>query len=364
LVASWNAAVRERGNTLLYRRSFLRLALSGAIGSMVGCGSRVRQHPAGSAAVWVERESYLMGTLLRGLVAAPTREAGLEALEHVFDAVRRLEAVLSTWRSDTQMSLLNSSPAGVAVSVSPELAALLGEVWTWSEATAGAFDPAVGALIDAWDLRGAGRRPSASDLEGARRASGLGRFEWVAGSGTVKRQHADAWIDTGAFGKGATLREAEQVLRDRGIETALLDFGGQVLTLGSPGEQNGWPVAGEHPSERQDAVTSLRLRDRSAATSSASERFVEPDGERLGHILDPRTGRPVPAWGSVTVVAADAMAADVLSTALFVLGPEEGMQFAATLEDIGALFLVEQDGALDARWNAALEPYRVAGSPL
>ncbi|NIR42426.1 MAG: FAD:protein FMN transferase, partial [Gemmatimonadetes bacterium] len=81
----------------------------------------------------------------------------------------------------------------------------------------------------------------------------------------------------------------------------------------------------------------LRLADVSASTSGASERFVEVDGQRLGHVLDPRSGRPVAAWGSATAVAADPMVADLVSTAVFVLGPEAGLRWAESFDDIGVL---------------------------
>lgn len=179
-------------------------------------------------------------------------------------------------------------------------------------------------------------------------------------AGTAARRDAAAWIDTGGYGKGAALRAVERALRGAGIRSALLDFGGQVLALGGPEREPAWPVAVAHPARRHEVAARLRLRDRSAATSSASERFVEPDGTRLGHILDPRTGRPVPAWGSVTVVAADPLVADILSTALFVLGPRHGMAWAENREDVGVLFLIEQGDTVIARWNRALEPYRAS----
>jgi thiamine biosynthesis lipoprotein len=97
----------------------------------------------------------------------------------------------------------------------------------------------------------------------------------------------------------------------------------------------------------------------SAATSAASERFVEIEGVRYGHILDPRTGRPVDAWGSVTVVMEDPLAADAVATALFVMGPEAGLAWAREREDVGALFLMEGPDGIEVAWNDAMEPWLV-----
>lgn len=308
--------------------------------------------------VWVEREAYLMGTTLRGRVLAPWREAGLEAIERAFAEVRRQEALLSSWRDDSELARVNRAPPGAPVRPDPELRALMDEVRRWSDSTGAAFDPAIGALVDAWDLRGEGRRPAAVELRRAREASGWRVFALDSARGTVTRGDSLGWIDTGAFGKGAALRGVRGELEAAGIPAALFDFGGQVLAHGAPPGEAGWEVAVAHPSRRQEPFTVLLLRDRSASTSSSSERWVEEGGERLGHILDPRTGRPVPAWGSVTVVAEDPLAADALSTALFVMGPEEGMRWARDREAVGVLFLVERGGVVEARWNAGLEPYR------
>lgn len=322
-----------------------------------GCHGHAR--PAGpESRVWVEREAFLMGTLLRVQVAAPSRTAALAATESAFAEVRRLEGLLSTWQPETEVQRLNTARVGETVRLAPEVFVLLRTAVAWADSTGGAFDPVVGALIDAWQLRGRGRVPGEADLAAALAASGIHRLVLDSVAGTALRRDSAAWVDTGGFGKGAALRAVERVLRGSGVRSALVDFGGQVLALGEAAEGGAWPVAVAHPTRRREPATWLRLRNRSAATSSASERFVEPNGERFGHILDPRTGRPVPAWGSVTVVAADALVADIVSTALFVLGPRHGMEWAQGREDVGVLFLIEQESTVTAWWNEAMEPYR------
>jgi thiamine biosynthesis lipoprotein len=187
------------------------------------------------------------------------------------------------------------------------------------------------------------------------------RFELREPGDIAVRRDSLAWLDTGGFGKGVALRAAEEALRAAGISSAFLNFGGQVLALGTvDGEDRIVTVA--HPSLRDEEVLRLKLRDRSASTSSQSERWVEVAGRRLGHVLDPRTGEPVAAWGSVTVVAEDPAVADMVSTALLVLGPEAGARWAEDRRDLGVLFLIERDGTLIRRWNRALEPFLVTES--
>jgi len=306
----------------------------------------------------VERESFLMGTTLRIGVAAQDRAGGIAAIESAFNAVRKIDGLLSTWRDDSEIAQLNRAPVGAPVRLSGELHALLREAAHWSRATGGAFDPAVGALVDAWDLRGAGRIPSADQLAAASVATGLGRFALSDTGVTAVRLDAAAWLDTGGFGKGVALREAARALRGAGIESAILNFGGQVLALGSgAGDEVIVPVA--HPLRRSEAVLRLRLQGRSASTSSQSERTLTVGGRRVGHILDSRSGEPVPPWGSVTVVARDPAVADMLSTALLVLGPEAGARWAERRSDVGVLFLLQRDGRVLPRWNRAMEAFLV-----
>ena len=308
---------------------------------------------------WVEREAYLMGTTLRVAIDARERGAGIRVIEDVFAEVRRLDAILSTWRDDSEIAALNHAPPGRKVELSAELARVLAEVADWSRATEGAFDPAVGPLIDAWGLRGKGRVPTPGERATAVAATGLGRFELDAAGRSAARRDSLAWLDTGGFGKGAALRAAERVLRARGVEHALLNFGGQVLALGDAAEGGAWTVPVAHPSHREQPVARLELRDGSVSTSAQSERGVTVAGRRFGHIVDPRTGEPVAPWGSVTVVARDALVADVLSTGLLVMGPEAALRWAEDREDIGVLVLIEREGRLVQRWNRAMARYLV-----
>jgi thiamine biosynthesis lipoprotein len=322
-----------------------------------------RVAPAAWKPLVVERETYLMGTLLHVEVEAPDRPSGLGAIESVFREVQRLDDLLSTWREDTELSHLNRAPVGQAVPASAEILGLLGQARRWRDETQGAFDPGLGSLIDAWDMRGEGRRPSPEELNLALAASGLDLFDLDVEGGTLRRTREGSWIDSGAFGKGAALRTARAALTGLGIRSALLDFGGQVLAMGGGQEGSGRSVAIAHPARRHEPAALIRLTDASASTSGQSERALEVDGCRLGHILDPRSGFPVPAWGSVTVVAADPLAADALSTALFVLGPEDALRWARDRPDVGVLVLVERDGRLQAGWNAALGAHVIELAP-
>lgn len=317
--------------------------------------------PTGPASV--VREGVAMGTVLRVEVRGDSgRIPALAASEAVFREVERVEALLSTWRPESPLSRLNRAPVGLAQPVPHEIRGLLERALAASRATGGAFDPRVGALVDAWDLRGAGRAPTSRELASALGAAGAKGIT-LGADGFVR--HVDAaWMDAGGFGKGAALAGAADSLRALGVAAARVSLGGQLLLLGAPrGDERGWTVGVSHPSRRQEPVAELRIRDASVATSGTSERGVTVDGHRMGHLLDPRTGEPSPAWGSVTVVSPDPLEADILSTALYVLGPDAGMAWARDLQDVGVLFLILDDGSLKSLWNPAMERWLPAPIP-
>ena len=298
--------------------------------------------------VWVERTGWLMGTPLSITLAAETPEAGVRGIEAAFDSVRTLEAVLSTWRDDSDLTRINAAPVDVSLPVAAPLVGLLARASAWTRETAGAFDPGVGPLIAAWDLRGAGRRPGPSELTAARSASGIARFALDTARGTIRRLVAGAGLDAGGFGKGAALDAAAGAIRSLRAQGALLDFGGQILAMGADPNARPWTVRVADPRDRSRVAATLLLSDRSAATSAQSERFVTVAGERLGHVLDPRTGHPVPPWGGVTVVHEEALTADILSTALFVMGPDAGLDWSEA-RGVAALFLIAGSDRLIAR---------------
>jgi thiamine biosynthesis lipoprotein len=294
-----------------------------------------------------------MGTVLRIEVAAPSRTSALAASEAAFRAVQRVDGAISSWRRDSDVGRLNASAARRPVHA-PELIALIDELTTWSVDTEGAFDPVVGALIEAWDLRGAGRYASAEDVVAALRRTGLRHLRVDAAHDALQWTVDGAWLDAGGFGKGLALRVARAALDSAGVTAARLDFGGQTLATGSDRHAS-WLVGVAHPDRRSHSVAALRLQNASAATSGQSERHRELDGQVVGHIVDPRTGYPVSPWGSVTVVSADPMVADIVATALFVMGPDAAMAWARERQDVGVLALEVVDDVLVRRTNQIME---------
>lgn len=297
----------------------------------------------------VVRRLTSMGTGLSVEVVAEDRTTALRASERAVRTLEATEARLSTWLDDSELARLNAAPVGAPLEISSELASELSRARALWLLTDGAFDPAVGALVKAWDLRGPGRLPSQEELEAALEGSSLRHLTL---EGTVAtRRHAGLRVEEGGFGKGAGLDRALEALRSAGARSAALDLGGQVALLG-PGP---FEVQVTHPRQRDQVVLTLDVPAGSVATSGNSERGRIVDGVPIGHLLDPRTGSPAPDFGSVTVWAPSALEADALSTALFVLGPDAALELASKLTDVEALVLVLQpDGQLTAQYTPGL----------
>lgn len=301
--------------------------------ALAGCASA-----AGPERAVAERRLGMMGTSLEIAVESGSREAALAASERAVQALEAAEARLSTWRDDTELARLNGAPAGVAQTLSPALAADLGAARRCWEETDGAFDPAVGALVRAWDLRGKGRVPSPAER---RHAVEAGRMDGLRLDGrTAVRERAGLVLEEGGFGKGAGLADALAVLSaDPAVLRASLNLGGQIAVF-DRGTGERWDVPVADPERRDRAVISLSIDRGSVSTSGNSE--------RPGHLLDPRTGEPAPDFGSLTVWAEDPLRADCLSTGLYVLGPDRALAWAESHPGVEVLVLRREGEQLQA----------------
>lgn len=289
----------------------------------------------------VVRDAYLMGTRVHLAAYAPTRPTGLATLESALHVLEDSERELSTWRTDSKLSALNRHPVGAAWPASARLCRLFSDLVDWHTVTGGAFDPAIGSLLAAWDVHGEGAIPDPEHLARARAAAGLPLFSLDRQGCTLTRRGL-VTIDAGAFGKGEALDRVETAL---GAGPWLVDLGGQVSVGGPAASGRGWDVAVAHPLHRLRPYLHVRLTMGSLSTSAGSERDVAVGRTRVGHILDPRTGQPAEFNGSVSVWHRRALAADVLSTALYVMGPEHGFQWAQA-RGLAAAYLIVEDGAV------------------
>lgn len=267
-----------------------------------------------------------------------------EAVALTRAACERVEIAANEWRDDSPLAAVNRAAGdGEAIPVPPDLGALLTRSVELSRTTRGAFDPTWAALWHTWsDLGTPPRVPDAATIEAQRALVGVEGL--VVGAGTARLTRAGMAVGLGAIAKGWALDRAADALGEAGVADFSLSAGGQVRAEGHPAPDQPWRVGLRVPrpgaTETFGAVT---LESGSVSTSGDYERYVEIDGVRYGHVLDPRTGWPATGARSATVIAGDGTTADAWSTALLVLPVAEGIALATSTPGIDAI-VVDRDG--------------------
>lgn len=280
-----------------------------------------------------------MGTRFSLEIVAPDRSVAEMAFAAARDEVERIEQLLSDYRPSSELSRLNRERA---VTLDPELFALLVRVGELVGATRGSFDPAVGALVDAWGFRsGRFRVPADSTLTRLVEGSGWRHLRLESTDRRAVLTHRGVRLDPGAFGKGYAAERVVDVLLRHGLTCALVDAGQSTWrALGPPPDADGWIISLPSPDGVHRTVS---LVHESLATTGASTRRFELAGTTFGHVIDPRTGHPAPAGRLVFVRATSALDADALSTALYVAAPGDAASILGPFS--GASALLFDDGA-------------------
>lgn len=290
----------------------------------------------------VEREEarYVMGTLATVRATAPDEAAAFAALDAAWGAFAQVDARMSTWRDDSDLSSVNAGAAAGPVAVPPDLARVVAAALRVADDSGGAFDPTVLPLLRAWGLNGgAPREPDPGELAAILAAIGARHVQVDTLAGTIRFHRAGVALDLGGIAKGHALDAARTAMTAAGAVAGVLDLGGNLLVFGHAGRHAGIV----DPGDPARTVATVPVADAAVATSGQYERHVEIDGRVRGHILDPRTGLPVERQGSVTIVATSGMLADALATAVFVLGVEAGEALVARHPGTGCVMVVPDE---------------------
>jgi FAD:protein FMN transferase len=257
------------------------------------------------------------------------------------DMIHALEAQMTVYRPDSELSQLNRRAASETVAVEKSLFELLCQARDISAETAGAFDPTSGPLIALWrQCRAEGRIPS--DVEIAEQLSivGMRHVEFLEDQTALRFDRPGVELNLGAIGKGHAVDRAAAFLVQEGLDAWLFHGGySSVLARGPHAEHDGWPVGLRNPLIPHERLGTLLLRDEALSTSGSNVQYFRHKGQRYGHILDPRTGWPPSHLLSVTVLAPTAAAADALSTAFFVAGVENSLRYCDNHPEIRAIFV-------------------------
>lgn len=269
----------------------------------------------------------------------------LPAAEAALDLIDQLEEQVTVYRDTSEVSRLNE--AGRCERMEPQLFALLQRCATLTRDTEGAFDVACGALVKCWGFyKREGRIPTGTELNGAMARTGFRHVSLNADTRAVRLTRPGVELNLGAVGKGYALDRAADLLRtEYGIRSALLHAGGSsVRAVGRPPTDfRGWRVSIRHPHDDRCTLGSVFLVDEALGTSADTYQHFEYNGKRYGHVLDPRTGRPVDGTRSASCLAPTAADADAISTAFFVGGPTWTADYLRTRDHLRAVLLADAD---------------------
>lgn len=341
------------------KRAALRLGLvlllaAPALAEPVKGGAKPAEGAAEGEQRVVRVARELFGTEVTALVAVRGDEQARLAAGHVEDAFRelkRIEALTDEARESSDVARVNAAAGGEPVVVSPEVFSLASEALRVARLSKGAFDPTFAAVSDLWSFpaHGEGEGKAAEEAALKERLALVGYRDVKADEAarTLQLARKGQRMDLGGLTKGYALDRAAALLDERGYQNFVLAAGGDLVVRGKRGGRP-WKVGIQDP-RATGHFAALEATPGAVMTTGDYERFFEHGGKRLHHVLDPRTGAPAEGVRSATVVAADGMTADALSTALFVLGEKRGLRLINKLRHTEAVLVTADNRVVVSR---------------
>jgi thiamine biosynthesis lipoprotein len=298
---------------------------------------------AAATAEWFTDEQSIMGTVIRTELWSDDPQKAAQAITLVNEEMHRIDRLMSTYKEDSEISLVNRNAAENQVRVSAELLNLLARGLEMSRLTHGAFDITYASVGQMYDFR-AGIRPDEEKIAATLPAIDYRLVELNLTNQTVFFTRQGVRIDLGGIAKGYAVERGVGILRMQGIEHGLVSAGGDSRILG---DRRGapWIVGVRDPRNSDRVIARLPLVDEAISTSGDYERFFEEDDVRYHHIISPATGHSASEVRSVTIIGPDATMTDGLSTSVFVMGVEDGLRLIDTLDDYEAV-IVDNEGHL------------------
>jgi thiamine biosynthesis lipoprotein len=282
-----------------------------------------------------------MGTLFSIKVYAPDANSAKAAFAAAFARVAQLDDRLSDYKPDSELNLATKAAFSHPVHISDDLATVLKASLQMSQETGGAFDVTIGPLTRLWrQARHDHQMPGADAIAAARAKVGYQKLHLDSAAQTMRVDSPGMQLDLGAIAKGYAAEEALSVITHLGIKSALVAASGDLAFSDAPPGQSGWKIG--------VADKTLTLTHAAVSTSGASEQYLEANGIKYSHIIDPKTGVGLTDDITVTVVSRHGIDADAADTAVSVLGCEKGLALIESHPELAAFILEKADGRVHA----------------
>lgn len=289
------------------------------------------------------RTTLLMGSRFDLTVVAATEAEGNAYIDTAMAEIIRIEKLISDWDPTSQTSEINRNAGIRPVKVDKELIDLIQRSIAISKLTDGAFDISYASMDKIWKFDGSmTAMPSPEEIQASVERVGYEKIILDLDSQTVFLTEKGMKIGFGAIGKGYAADKAKQLLMEKGVIAGIMNASGDMNTWGKQPDGTDWMVAITNPMNKDNAFGILPLKQGAVVTSGDYEKFVEFNGVRYGHIINPKTGYPTTGIISVTIFAVSAELADALATAVFVLGTEVGLDRINQLPDVECIIVDTQ----------------------
>ena len=301
----------------------------------------------------IKQTRMMMGTFAEVSIYSHDEKTAGKAIEGALDEMERMDRIMSNYKNDSELSKVNKKAAKSPVPCNTELLDVIEQSQYYSELSGGAFDITVSPIVALWGFfREKGHVPPDKEIERLLPAVSYKNIVIDRGNnpkkpGTVFFKNPQTQIDLGAIGKGYAVDKALEIIKKCGVDNGCINLGGNIYVLGTPPGKNAWKIGVQHPRNSGEILGYLELKNEATATSGDYERFFEFNGKRYSHIINPQTGRPVSGTIATTIVAPTGTEVDALSTSVFVLGHEKGMELIKRIPNAEAMIAYEEkDGKI------------------
>lgn len=287
-----------------------------------------------------------MGSRFEITAVHPDPQKCRAAIDAAYAEIDRIEALISEWRESSKVSEINRQAGVAPVEVPKELANLVRRSLKVSALTDGAFDITFHTVGRLWNFKShSAPVPAKEAIAAALVDTGYRHVVLDEKKSTVFLDRKGTRIGFGAIGKGYAANRAVFVLKEHGVTGGVVNAGGDLVVFGTQENGRPWRIGIANPLDRDKTFAWLDTTEQAVVTSGDYENYIEVDGRRLSHILDPRTGWPVEELRSVTIVCPDGELADALATGVSVLGVEKGLALVDRLNGVEAM-LVDASGKI------------------
>ncbi len=291
-----------------------------------------------------KKSMVLMGCNFEITVVANDREQGYYYIENAVREIERIESLISSWNASSETNKINKNAGKVTTIVSKELFSLIERSIEISKLTQGAFDISYASMDNIWKFDGSMKTlPTARQIKKSVENIGFENILLNKSKRTVLLKHKGMKIGFGAIGKGYAADSAKRLLQSQGVISGIINASGDLNAWGNQANGKEWMVAITNPLNKNKAFSWMPVLNSAVVTSGNYEKFVSFNGTKFSHIIDPRTGYPSKGIKSVTVFTKHAELADAISTSLFVMGIEVGLNFINQLKDVECVFIDENN---------------------